>query len=543
MLKILLKTRLISLLSRFTSGGKTSSTMALTTGPLIVLSVLGLAGGVGLMFVIGNAIRPFFAGLAVAGLEWLSSAIGTLVSLAASFMLTVFYAQNAIFEAKDNEMLLSMPISPSAILGSRMLSLFLLNLGCIAVLMGGLGVARLNAYPPTVSGIIIFVLVVLLLPFISTTLACLIAWLVSLVTRKMKQKAFFQLIFSLLFMVPLFLLFNNVNKYMMDAVANGSNIAETVRTGLPPFYMAGMAIAMRSWKYLAIFALICVVPFAILYFVLTKSFIHIATARPTASNTVYEEKELHASSVTVALMKKDITRLLNSSSYMLNAALGVPLSILIGVIALFGGMDMLLSLLDISAGSSSNPALFPVIGCMFLCMTCTFTYISAPSISVENKSLWIMLSMPITAKQALRSKLFFHLVLALPAMLIGSVLFTISVGVTDVMFSLTSMVIPLLLTVFVAELGLITNLYIHRFDYESEATAVKSGGASVITLLVAMVFAFMPLILLLVADVLNITLAQALLYECIALLVFDLAMWFFLNSKVAARKWYSLGNG
>ena len=135
------------------------------------------------------------------------------------------------------------------------------------------------------------------------------------------------------------------------------------------------------------------------------------------------------------------------------------------------------------------------------------------------------------------------LVLALPAMLIGSVLFTISVGVTDVMFSLTSMVIPLLLTVFVAELGLITNLYIHRFDYESEATAVKSGGASVITLLVAMVFAFMPLILLLVADVLNITLAQALLYECIALLVFDLAMWFFLNSKVAARKWYSLGNG
>ena len=41
----------------------------------------------------------------------------------------MFTAKAQLFEARDNELLLSMPIKPSAILASRMVSLLLLNLG------------------------------------------------------------------------------------------------------------------------------------------------------------------------------------------------------------------------------------------------------------------------------------------------------------------------------------------------------------------------------------------------------------------------------
>jgi ABC-type spermidine/putrescine transport system permease subunit II len=45
--------------------------------------------------------------------------------------------------------------------------------------------------------VVIFVLSVVLLALISTTLSCLMGWLVSLLMRRMRQKALFSLIFSL----------------------------------------------------------------------------------------------------------------------------------------------------------------------------------------------------------------------------------------------------------------------------------------------------------------------------------------------------------
>ena len=86
------------------------------------LLLLALAG-----YVVSLLLTPLYKTLLKSDLEWLYFALTGVGAFLISFMLTAFYAQGSIFEAKDNEMLLSMPVRPSAILGSRLGALYFLN--------------------------------------------------------------------------------------------------------------------------------------------------------------------------------------------------------------------------------------------------------------------------------------------------------------------------------------------------------------------------------------------------------------------------------
>ena len=65
--------------------------------------------------------------LCEAGLNWLYFAIMGIVGILLSFIGSVMMTKSQLYDAKDNELLLSMPISPGQILAGRLLSLLLLN--------------------------------------------------------------------------------------------------------------------------------------------------------------------------------------------------------------------------------------------------------------------------------------------------------------------------------------------------------------------------------------------------------------------------------
>ena len=59
--------------------------------------------------------------------DWYYFAMVGLFSFALSFFFTAFTAKSELFEAKDNELLLSMPIKPRLIITSRMATLLLME--------------------------------------------------------------------------------------------------------------------------------------------------------------------------------------------------------------------------------------------------------------------------------------------------------------------------------------------------------------------------------------------------------------------------------
>ena len=117
MLRLLLKNRVLALMDRF--AGRRSGKKATSTARIVLFSLLGLALLVMIGGFLASLIYPLFDAFSQGGLTWLAFALAGCATVLASFMLTMFYAQGAFFGVKDKELRLSMPLPPSAILGSR----------------------------------------------------------------------------------------------------------------------------------------------------------------------------------------------------------------------------------------------------------------------------------------------------------------------------------------------------------------------------------------------------------------------------------------
>lgn len=125
MIKSLLALRIRALLAgMFTKRNKNSS----GKGTVILFTVLFLyifAVVVGMMgFTFHYLVQPYHA----LGLDWLYFAMAGLMALGIAILGSVFTTQNQLYDAKDNSLLLSMPIPPKYILLSRMLPLLAMNL-------------------------------------------------------------------------------------------------------------------------------------------------------------------------------------------------------------------------------------------------------------------------------------------------------------------------------------------------------------------------------------------------------------------------------
>ena len=241
MLKLLLKTRFLALADQFS--GQSKGKRAISVRRIVLLAVaalllLALAG-----YVVSLLLTPLYKTLLKSDLEWLYFALTGVGAFLISFMLTAFYAQGSIFEAKDNEMLLSMPVRPSAILGSRLGALYFLNFFFAAAFMAAAGIVKLTSGGTAVAGgVIIYVLCVFLLALISTTLSCLLGWAVSLITRRMRNKAIFQLVFSLLLLGGFYVFFfGDITRHLKTVTENSAGIANVFRGVLYPFHAMGMA--------------------------------------------------------------------------------------------------------------------------------------------------------------------------------------------------------------------------------------------------------------------------------------------------------------
>ena len=538
MLKLLLKTRLLAMMDRV--GGQKKSRKAATAGKLALMALGGLVVLILIGGLVGLLASPLYAGLRDGGMTWLIFALAGTLACVLSFVFTMFYAQGAIFEAKDNELLLSMPIPPSAILGSRMGALYFLNLLFSVTIMGAVGVLRAMDGGLQALHVIIFLVCIPLLALIGTTLSCLLGWLVSLITRRMRHKALFSLLLSLAFMGFYFYAMLGLSDHLQAILANSGNIADAFRRVLLPFYAMAMAIAEGDLTQLLIFAACCAVPFALVYFLLSRSFIRIVTTKVGAKRTEYKGGPLKESSAIWSLTKKDLTRFFNSSTYMLNCGLGLIFSLIMGIATLVSGNALLNFLLKTYARMEDAGSLAPYLIPVVLGVLAGMAYICAPSISVEGKNFWILDSLPLKVKDILKSKLLFHLVIAVPFSLVSSLLVVIAIPM-DAMQVVIVFLFPLLAHVFCATVSMVAGLYTAKLDFPSEAKAVKSTACSLVPMVATAAVSLVPSILYFsVLKEQGVDFGTILMIAMGVMALISIAAYAFLLSPAAEKRWHSI---
>ena len=109
-----------------------------------------------------------------------------------------------------------------------------------------------------------------------------------------------------------------------------------------------------------------------------------------------------------------------------------------------------------------------------------------------------------------------HVLVSLPFLLVSAVIFEIAFPM-DPLSRILVIVLPLAVNLFQAILGVIVNLKYPKFDWITEAAAVKRGAAPTLALFLSAAAVILPLLLYLL---LRKTGLAANLYLCIVLAVF-----------------------
>ena len=467
MLRILIRAQLQSVLSSLMRSRKGKNVSLVAAGLLIAFLVIIF------LFFFGFTFYALALALPGLGLGWFYFALAAVAAFALGFIGSVFMAQQQLFNARDNELLLAMPIRPRDILGARMAVLLLLDYAFTLVVLLPAGVVWLMVVGGTASGVAGFVLSALLLPLLIMCFTCLFAWLLALISSRMRRKTLITLVLNIAFVAAYLYFYMNLQSLLTELIANSEKIAGTF-LAVYPLYAFGQA-SLGSWLHIAGFAACCVLPFALVYAILSRGFLTVTTRRSAGKKLVYREKALKTSGAGAALLKKELARFGSNGTYILNAASGTLFTIA-AIAALFiyrGEAASLLAMLPDGMGTG--------IVALMLCFLSAMDIISAPSISLEGKTLWLLKSLPIPTRSILMSKVKLHLVIALPPTLLASVCCAAALSFTVAEAAAITLV-PALMCVFCALMGLAINLRYPKFDYINETAVIKNSMSVSLTM-------------------------------------------------------------
>ena len=486
MIKLLIKNQIRSIFAAKSTGKKKGKTSSILSRIALALLMVLLAGVFLLMF--GGLFYSLAEPLYTEGLGWFYFSLAVILAWAVSLFCTVFYAQPQIYGAKDNDLLLSMPIKPSDILFSRLTVLYLEALLTASLVLVPAGVVWCFDCPVTFLGVLFFVLGTLLVAALSMAVALAVGAAIAWILARFKRKNLLSAIgFALFFTVYIWGM-DAVEVLIEEILVDPSAYVENVRGIFYPAYAFGMAVAEQNVGLFFLYALIALAPTALVCYVLSRTFLRLITTKRGEAKVKYRQKAMKVSSPLWAFTKKELRHLTANVTYLLNAAIGVVLMPVISVMLLVTWSDLEYVLMQIPGASDYVTVFLPLIPCFFA----TTVLISAATVSIEGKNLWIAQSSPCDPGDILMAKALSHIVVACPAALVSSLL--LLPAAPDFFAAVSTLVIPQLFVVFTAFFGVALNLWMPKLDYENDVAAIKRGGPSMLLMLAGVVLCALVLI-------------------------------------------------
>jgi ABC-2 type transport system permease protein len=159
---------------------------------------------------------------------------------------------------------------------------------------------------------------------------------------------------------------------------------------------------------------------------------------------------------------------------MLNCGLGLVMMLAAAVFVLVKAEAVRGAIAQIAENAPAVVPALPVFGLGAVVLLAALNPISAPSVSLEGRTLWLLQSLPVASADVLTAKLRLHLYLcAGPTLICAAALaFILHVGYA---VGLYMAVLSLLTTMLFAMLGLILNLKRPSLNWTNEAVPIKQS--------------------------------------------------------------------
>ena len=412
-------------------------------------------------------------------ISWLYFSLTAILSFAMCFIGSVFTAQSQIYDSKDNELLLSMPIKSGYILAGRALSLIILSFMYESIVSLPAIVVWMIFGEPSIGSITGWLILTISVPFIASALAAVVGGIFALATARIKaKKNLITIVFSIAFLIAYFAFFNNSSKYVQMLIANGAMIADALKIRAYPIYLLGTAGKGDIFMILILVAFTVALS-SLIDWGLSKTFIYISTIKSGTARVKYKKKSEKVYSQFRALINKEFQTFISSAIYVMNSGIGVIFSVILAIV-LFVKAPILVEIYNRLGDFQFAFGVLIVFVGMELA---SLTTISSSSVSIEGKKMYLSQSMPIDPATAIFAKATNHfLVCEVGVIAIGISAIVMLPG--SIAMKIMYVIMPTVTNLFCALCGVVINLAFPKLDWISEAEAVKQGISVLIAMLV-----------------------------------------------------------
>lgn len=483
MLKQLVKKQMAEIFRSYLYDAKKSQKRAKGTVilyfALFVFLMVGVLGG---MFTF--VAMMLCDAMAAVDMGWLYFTLMGLVAIFMGAFGSVFNTYSSLYLAKDNDLLLSLPIPLRVIISSRLVTVYLMGLMYSAVVIVPAVIVYWVQVAHSAAAIVGGLLTVAIVSLIVLLLSCLLGWVVAKISLKLKHKSITTVLVSLLGIGLYYFIYFKAQTVISDLVANAVVYGVKIKGAAYPLYLFGR-MAEGDWTAMALVSAAVVLLTALTWLLLSRSFLRLATSGGSTGKARYREKKARVRSLPAALLGKECRRFVSSPNYMLNCGMGVLMIPAAGVLLLLKGGEWLGLLKAVLPGADS------VLAISVACLLASMNDMAAPSVSLEGKSLWVLQSLPVSAWEVLKAKLKMQLVFTGIPMLVFLACALPVLGLSPVLSLLTaagSLLAVLLLALF----GLTMGLKMPNLHWTSEIAPVKQGGSVAFALLGGWVYALLP---------------------------------------------------
>ena len=496
------------------------------------------------MFSVGSYVAILAEELAPSHLTYIVLTIFIMVTSLLTIIEGVYKSQGILFEARDNELLFSLPITQSKIFFIRIFKLITFQFLYNSLFMLPAIIVYAMYEKTNVSFYLISTVMLVLLPIIPTILGCIFGYIIKGLSAKFKARNIMQVLFTSLILLGIFYVSFNMQGMVANIVQNANSIQEIITK---IYYPAGLYINLiQNFNILDLVTLLAIniVPAFVFVYVASIFYFKINSKLGEKGNgnkkvgvAKTTEKTYRVRTQLSGLIHKEMKRFFSSPVFMVNAGFGMVLMIAVTFALSINFDGMINSMMQgmeteipIPIGEIKN--MMPKVFYGFVIFISCMTSMTSSMISLEGKSFNITKSLPVETEKILLSKVLTSNILSIPIFLICDVIFFIAfkVAIIDIVFILLASIVMPTLT---ALIGILMNLKYPKMNATSDTEVVKQSMSSMLSVFMGMFVAILSIAIMIMGNNYNTNLFVAL--ELLTFSILTFMLWRILKKYGAKR--------
>ena len=496
------------------------------------------------MFSVGSYVAILAEELAPSHLTYIVLTIFIMVTSLLTIIEGVYKSQGILFEARDNELLFSLPITQSKIFFIRIFKLITFQFLYNSLFMLPAIIVYAIYEKTNVSFYLISTVMLVLLPIIPTILGCIFGYIIKGLSAKFKARNIMQVLFTSLILLGIFYVSFNMQGMVANIVQNANSIQEIITK---IYYPAGLYINLiQNFNILDLVTLLAIniIPAIVFVYVASIFYFKINSKLGEKGNgnkkvgvAKTTEKTYRVRTQLSGLIHKEMKRFFSSPVFMVNAGFGMVLMIAVTFALSINFDGMINSMMQgmeteipIPIGEIKN--MMPKVFYGFVVFISCMTSITSSMISLEGKSFNITKSLPVETEKILLSKVLTSNILSIPIFLICDVIFFIAfkVAIIDIVFILLASIVMPTLT---ALIGILMNLKYPKMNATSDTEVVKQSMSSMLSVFMGMFVAILSIAIMIMGNNYNTNLFVAL--ELLTFSIITFMLWRILKKYGAKR--------